>query len=124
MENSINKSKSSIDNDEERVMHSESDNIEIMMNDEADEVINKLFDPLKNRFQNNLESMKASDFVFDYVYLLYYKCHKINPNRSGSYIDSVIRDSHTFDYSKFLDVEISSNIWGYLGRFGSKLSNF
>ena len=32
--------------------------------------------------------MKGSDFVFDYVYLLYYKCHKINPNRGGSYIDS------------------------------------
>ena len=32
--------------------------------------------------------MKGSDFVFDYVHLLYYKCHKINPNRGGSYIDS------------------------------------
>ena len=32
--------------------------------------------------------MKGSEFVFDYVHLLYYKCHKINPNRSGSYIDS------------------------------------
>ena len=30
---------SSIDNDEEHAMHSESDNIEIMINDEADEVI-------------------------------------------------------------------------------------
>ena len=30
---------SSIDNDEERVMHSKSDNIEIMINDEADEII-------------------------------------------------------------------------------------
>ena len=32
--------------------------------------------------------MKGSKFVFDYVKLLYYKCHKVNPNRSGSYIDS------------------------------------
>ena len=32
--------------------------------------------------------MKGSKFVFDYVYLLYYKCHKINPNRRGSYMDS------------------------------------
>ena len=30
----------------------------------------------------------CSEFVFDYVNLLYYKCHKINPNRGGSYIDS------------------------------------
>ena len=32
--------------------------------------------------------MTGSEFVFDYVHLLYYKCHKINLNRSGSYIDS------------------------------------
>ena len=31
------------DNDEERVMHSKSDNIKIMISDEADEVINKTF---------------------------------------------------------------------------------
>ena len=28
--------------------------------------------------------MKGSEFVCDYVHLLYYKCHKINPNRDGS----------------------------------------
>ena len=33
---------SSIDNDEERVMHSKSDNIEIMINDEANDVIKNL----------------------------------------------------------------------------------
>ena len=39
--------------------------------------------------------MKGSEFVFDckyvehnYVQLLYYKCHKINSNRGGSYTDS------------------------------------
>ena len=32
--------------------------------------------------------MKGSKFVFDYVHLLHYKCHKINPNSGGSYIDS------------------------------------
>ena len=30
--------------------------------------------------------MKGKEFVFDYVHLLYYKCHKINLNRGGSYI--------------------------------------
>ena len=47
------------------------DDIEIMINDEADEVIEELFKSLKNRYQNNLESMKGSEFVFDYDYLLY-----------------------------------------------------
>ena len=90
MENSINNSKyfiSSIDNDEDCVLHSKSDNIEIMINDEANEVIKELFDSLKNRSQNNLKSMKGSEFVFDYGSLLYYKCHKINPNCGGSYIN-------------------------------------
>ena len=61
-------------------MMKESDNIKIIINDEADEVIEELFKSLKNRYQNNLESMKGSEFAFDYVHLLYYKCHKINLN--------------------------------------------
>ena len=41
-----------------------------------------------SKYQNNLESMKGSQFVFGYVNLLYYKSHKINPNCGGSYIGS------------------------------------
>ena len=79
---------SSKDNDEEYVMHSKSDNKEIIINDEADEFVKDFFKSLKNRYQNNLGSMKGSEFVFNYVHLLYYKCHKINPNCAGSYIVS------------------------------------
>ena len=32
--------------------------------------------------------MKFSDYVNDCVHLLYYKCHKTNPDRGESYIDS------------------------------------
>ena len=35
-----------------------------------------------------MESMKVSDFVFDYVHLLYYKRHNINLDRGRLYIDS------------------------------------
>ena len=69
---------SSTDDDEQRIMHSKGYNIEIIINDEADEFIKALFSLLKNRYQNNLESMKGNEFVFVYVHLLYYKCHKIN----------------------------------------------
>ena len=62
----------------------------MMINDETDEVIKELFDSLKNRYQNNLESMTGSEFVFDYVHLLNYKCQKINPNRGGSYISILL----------------------------------
>ena len=59
-----------------------------MINDEADEVIKELPDSLKNRYQNNLAAMKGCGFISDYVHLLYYKCHKTNPNRGGLCTDS------------------------------------
>ena len=50
---------SSTDHDEDRLMHSKSDNIEVVINDEADQVIKELFYSLRNRYQNNLESMEG-----------------------------------------------------------------
>ena len=84
----INFSSSKDDNDEYCVMHSKSNNIEIMISDETDEIIDKLFNSLKNRYQNNLQSMRGREFAYDHVQLLHYKCHKINLNRGGSCIDS------------------------------------
>ena len=46
------------DNDEERVMHLKSDNIRIMVSDQ-DEGIAKRFDSFKNRYQNNIQSMRG-----------------------------------------------------------------
>ena len=66
-----------MDNDKKHVMHSKSDNIKVMINYQTDEVIKELFDSVKNKYQNNLESMKGSEFIFDYIQLLCYKCHKI-----------------------------------------------
>ena len=59
-----------------------------MINDEVDEVIKELFGSLKNWYQSNFDSMKGSEIVFDYVHYLHYKCHNINLNRGGLYIDS------------------------------------
>ena len=54
------------DDDEECVMHSKSDNIEIMINNKT----------LLSRNQSRLEtSMKSSVFIFECVQLLYYKCY-------------------------------------------------
>ena len=70
------------------VMHLKSDNIEIMINDKAAEVMEGLL-PLLSRNQIGLEtSMKGRDFVFDCINLLYQKCHKTNPSCSGPYINS------------------------------------
>ena len=78
---------SSIDNDEECVMHSKNDKIEIMIDDKADEVIKELLNSLKNRYQDNLELLEGSESVFNYVHLLYYKCHKVNLIHGGSDMD-------------------------------------
>ena len=47
---------SSKDNDEEHVIHSKSGNIEILINDKSDEVIEKIFESLLNRYQIGLET--------------------------------------------------------------------
>ena len=59
-----------------------------MINDEADKVIEELFDSVLNRYQNYLESVKGIEFVFGFIHLQNYKHHKINPSNGGSYIDS------------------------------------
>ena len=69
-------------------MHSKIDNIEIMINDKADEVIEELFQSFLSRNQIRLEiSIRGSDFIFDCVHLLYYKCHKINYKQVGLFIE-------------------------------------
>ena len=62
------------DDDEDHAMHSKCGSLEIVISDETNEIIVKIFNSLKNRYQNNLQSMKCSESVFDYVHLLYYKC--------------------------------------------------
>ena len=75
--------------DEQRVTHSKRDNIEFMSYDNANEVVNEHFQSLLSRYQIGSEtSARGSDFIFDLVQPLYYKCHKINFKRGGSYIDS------------------------------------
>ena len=77
------------DTDEEGIIHSQSDKKEIMIYDKTDEVIQELFASPLSRYQTGLEElMKNSGFIFDCAILFHCKCHKINLNRGGSYIDS------------------------------------
>ena len=70
-------------------MHSTSDNIKFTSYNDANEIVNKFFESLTSKHQNNLEtSMKKSDFIFDLVQLMYYKCRKVNFKNGGSYIYS------------------------------------
>ena len=67
-----------------RDLYSKSDNVEIMMCADTNEIIEKLFDSILQRYQKGVEeSMKGSDFVFDYVESLNYIFHKIDLKRCG-----------------------------------------
>ena len=81
---------SSKDSNETRTMPTKSDNIEIMIGNETDEIIEELFESLLQRYEEGLEeSMKGSEFIFDSVdVVLYYNLNKISLYRGGSYIDS------------------------------------
>ena len=75
--------------DETRVMHTKSDNEEIMNGSDTDEIIERLFESFLQKYEENLqEKMKGSEFEFDGVDFLYYDFNKISINRGGSYIDS------------------------------------
>ena len=79
---------SSRDSDEIRTMHTKSDNTEIIMDDETDEIIKEVSGPLLQIYQVGLEErMRGSEFVFDSADLLLYELHRISLNRGGSYID-------------------------------------
>ena len=70
---------SSKDSDETCTMHTESNNIEIIMGSETDEIIEEFFASLLQRSQEGLEeSMKGSEFIFD----------RVGVNGGGSCIDS------------------------------------
>ena len=54
-----------------------------------DEIIKETFESLQRKEASmKSPSMKGSNFVFDSVQLLYYKCHKKSFKRSGSYVES------------------------------------
>ena len=66
---------SSKDVEEDHIMHSKSGNIKFTSYDDANEVVDELFELLRSIYQVNLEkSMRGSQFTFFSVQLIYYKC--------------------------------------------------
>ena len=79
------------DSDETHIMHTKSDNKEIMIVSDINELIKELFKSFLKRYQEGLQEKKrGSDFEFDGIHLLYYDFNEISLNRGGSYIDSAI----------------------------------
>ena len=80
---------SSKDSDETRTMHKKSNNVEIMMGSETDEIIKDLLESFSQKYQEGLEeSMRGSEFPYDSVDAFYYNLNKVRLSRGGSYLDS------------------------------------
>ena len=78
-----------IDKNETQLMHTKSDNIEIMNGTDTSDAINELIDSFMKRHQEGLEiKMKGSSFIFERIDLLEYHLHKISLNRGRSYNES------------------------------------
>ena len=70
-------------------MHTKSDNIEIMIGNDNDDIIKELFKSLLQKYEENLQNrMRGPDFEFDGVNFLHYDFNKISLNRGGFDIDS------------------------------------
>ena len=111
----LNRCISSIDFKETCFIYSASDNIEIFMGSDTDDVINNLFDTILQRFQEARETSfeRGSEFIFECVDVLYYYFHRIDMRRGESYIKSPewlknkkatinpknINDNNCFQYS-------------------------
>ena len=111
----LNRCISSKNLEETRYVYSASDNIEIFMGTDTDEVIGVLFDTILQRFQQAIETSfnAGSEFIFENVDLLYYYFHRIDMRRGESYIETLewlknkkatinpknINDDNCFQYS-------------------------
>ena len=77
------------DPDETRTVNTKSNNVEIMVGSETDEIIKDLFESFLRKYQEGLEeSMSGSEFVYDSVGVLYDNLNKVSLSRGGSHIDS------------------------------------
>ena len=70
-------------------MHSRSNSIKFTSYIDANEIVDEFSKSLRSTYQRNSEtSMRGSNFIFDSVQLMYYKCHKVNFKPGSSYIGS------------------------------------
>ena len=71
--------------DEIRIMYTRSDNVEIMLGDDNDDIIEQIFELLLQKYEENLQNkMRGSEFEVDVVNFFYYDFNKTSINRGGS----------------------------------------
>ena len=77
------------DTGEIRTYHVNSDNEEIRLGNETNDIINRLIESFLSKYQNEEKILRnGSNFIFESVNLLTYHIHKIDLKRGKSYIKS------------------------------------
>ena len=77
------------DTGEIRTYHVNSDNEEIRLGNETNDIINRLIESFLSKYQNEEKILRnGSNFIFESVNLLIYHIHKIDLKRGKSYIKS------------------------------------
>ena len=75
---------SSKDTEETRIYYIWSSNVSIMQGRDTNDIIKELFESFLHDYQEKLKTIKGSDFVFESVYLMDYKLHRVRLKRGGS----------------------------------------
>ena len=74
------------DNDKKQIMCTKSDNVIIIQGYATNDIIDELFNTLKQRYQSGLETrMVGSSFTFDHIDHLDYHFNMVNLNRGSTY---------------------------------------
>ena len=79
---------SSRDTGEIRIIYTWSNNVSITQGIDTTDIIKERFESFLHDYQENLKTIKESDFVFEIVDLLDCKLHRVRLNRGESYIKS------------------------------------
>ena len=105
-----------------RVMFTRSTPEEFMIGSETEEVAEKLFMSILQKYQDNLQNkMKGPDFIFNGINYLYYDLNRITISKGGSYIEppkwlkdkkctinQKNNDNKCFEYATTLALNINS----------------
>ena len=79
---------SSKDTGKTRTIYVWSDNVSIIRGGDTDNIIRETFSSVLRNCQEELKTIKGSDFVFESVELMDYKLHRVLLRRDESYVKS------------------------------------
>ena len=97
--------------DETGVIHTRGVCEEFMSGIETEEIVEKLFKSLLQRYQDNLnEKMRGSDFIFNGINYLFYDFNRVSISKGGFYIESPkwLKDKKCMVNQKIMIINVSN----------------